>query len=91
MESKSTAVAVDVMSPYYIHASDNPGHVYVGELLNDSNYGEWVTDMSNALFAKNKIGFVDGSIPKPAADSTDFTHWMRCNAMVIGWLKSSMG
>ncbi|XP_054820769.1 uncharacterized protein LOC129319712 [Prosopis cineraria] len=46
--------------------------------------------MSNALFAKNKIGFIDGSIPTPTADSSDLNHWMRCNAMVKGWLKSAM-
>ncbi|OMO51399.1 Reverse transcriptase, RNA-dependent DNA polymerase [Corchorus capsularis] len=33
---------MDVMSPYYIHASDNPGQVYVSELLRDGNYGEWI-------------------------------------------------
>ncbi|XP_028763325.1 uncharacterized protein LOC114721632 [Neltuma alba] len=46
--------------------------------------------MSNALFAKNKIGFVDGTISMPAADSPTLHHWMRCNAMVKGWLKSAM-
>lgn len=81
---------VGPMSPYYLHPSDNPGQVFVSELLSDTNYGEWVNDMSNALYAKNKFGFVDGSIPMPAADSADLGHWMRCNAMVKGWLKSSI-
>ncbi|KAL0422711.1 UNVERIFIED_CONTAM: hypothetical protein Slati_3294000 [Sesamum latifolium] len=49
-----------------------------------------VNDMSNALFAKNKIGFVDGTIQKPAANSPDLGHWMRGDAMVKGWLKSAM-
>ncbi|KAJ1377980.1 Retrovirus-related Pol polyprotein from transposon TNT 1-94 [Sesbania bispinosa] len=37
---------IDVMSPYYIHASDSPGQIFVNELLHDGNYGEWVADMS---------------------------------------------
>lgn len=35
-------------------------------------------------------GFVDGSIPAPDANSVYLAHWMRCNAMVKGWLKSGM-
>ncbi|KAJ1418792.1 Retrotransposon gag domain [Sesbania bispinosa] len=81
---------IDVMSPYYIHASDNSGQIFVSELLHDGNYGEWVADMSNALYAKNKIGFVDGTIPMPGNDSPNLAYWMRCNAMVKGWLKSAM-
>ena len=54
---------VDVMSLYYIHAFDNSKQVYISELLNDSNYGELMNDMSNALYAKNKIDFVDGTPP----------------------------
>ncbi|KAL0373400.1 UNVERIFIED_CONTAM: hypothetical protein Sradi_3255700 [Sesamum radiatum] len=49
-----------------------------------------VNDMSNALFAKNKIRFVDGTIQTPAANSPDLGHWMRGEAMVKGWLKSAM-
>ncbi|CAL1383382.1 unnamed protein product [Linum trigynum] len=44
-------------------SSENPGQLFVGELLNDSNYGEWVTDMTEALIAKNKMGMVDETIP----------------------------
>ncbi|OMO75305.1 Integrase, catalytic core [Corchorus capsularis] len=87
----SQSAKIDVMSPFYLHASDNPGQIYVSDLLHDGNYGEWVNDMSNALFAKNKIGFVDGTIPRPEVDSPNLQHWMRCNAMVKGWLKSAMG
>nr|GMD15983.1 Integrase, catalytic core [Ipomoea batatas] len=81
---------LDGMSPYLLHASDTPGQIYVTELLRDGNYGEWVNDMRDALFAKNKIGFVDGSIPMPKPNSPYLQQWMRCNAMVKGWLKSAM-
>ncbi|XP_031127698.1 uncharacterized protein LOC116029795 [Ipomoea triloba] len=78
------------MSPYFLDASDAPRHVHVTELLRDGNYGEWVNDMRDALFAKNKMGFVDGSIPVPTPDSPYLQQWMRCNAMVKGWLKNAM-
>lgn len=78
------------MSPYYLHPSDQPSQMFVSELLNNGNYGEWVADMSNTLYAKNKIDFVDGTIPMPQVDSPNLAHWMRCNAMVKGWLRNGM-
>ena len=35
---------------------------------------------------KNKTGFVDGSIPKPASTATDFRAWERCNDLVCSLL-----
>lgn len=76
------------MSPYYLHASDHLGQLFVIELIHDGNYGKWIADMSNAFFAKNMIGFVDGTIPMPSVNSSNLTHWMRSNAMVKGWFKN---
>lgn len=89
-DTNVTTTSVDVMSPYYIHASDNPGQLYVSEILHDGNYGDWANEMSNALFAKNKIGFVGGSIPMPEDKSEKLMLWKRCNAMVKGWLNTAM-
>lgn len=46
--------------------------------------------MINYLFAKDKVGFIDGSIPKHEKTSEDYTTWMRCDAMVKGWLTTVM-
>ncbi|KAM1673158.1 hypothetical protein ACFXTN_037973 [Malus domestica] len=44
-----------------------------------------------ALQAKNKMGFVDGSIKKPAEGShEDMQQWGRCNVLVKTWLLSSI-
>ncbi|XP_077234185.1 uncharacterized protein LOC143876356 [Tasmannia lanceolata] len=42
--------------------------------------------MSIALTTKNKIGFVDGTITKPAPSDSSFTTWTQCNTMVLSWL-----
>ncbi|KAL5574169.1 hypothetical protein UlMin_023766 [Ulmus minor] len=39
-----------------------------------------------ALTAKNKIGFVDGTIPKPTPNDLLFSIWCRCNSMVSSWI-----
>nr|KAJ0222898.1 hypothetical protein LSAT_V11C200060820 [Lactuca sativa] len=58
-------------------------------LLRDVNYSDWENEMTNALYAKNKIGFFDGTQPMLKEDSIELTNWKRCNAMVRGWLVSS--
>ena len=39
-----------------------------------------------ALNAKNKMGFVDGSLSQPQVDDHSAPIWSRCNNMVISWL-----
>nr|XP_043616230.1 uncharacterized protein LOC122588162 [Erigeron canadensis] len=81
---------IDPNSPYYIHPSDSPRQVQVNELLNDTNYNDWVQEMTNFLFAKNKIVFVDQSISKPEKTDDMYMPWMRCDAMIKGWLTTAM-
>ncbi|XP_016195385.1 uncharacterized protein LOC107636382 [Arachis ipaensis] len=38
-----------------------------------------------ALSLKNKLGFVDGSLPKPAYDDFTFNAWDYCNNLVVSW------
>lgn len=46
--------------------------------------------MINFVFAKKKVGFIDGSIPKSEKTSEDYTPWMKCESMVKGWLTTTM-
>lgn len=62
----------------------------VTDALTDINYVNWVQEMRNFLFAKNKIGFVDKTIVKSTGSSTNFMPWMRCDAMVKGWLMTAI-
>ncbi|XP_077237088.1 uncharacterized protein LOC143878727 [Tasmannia lanceolata] len=89
--SNSTSVvdmvpALTFNDPFYLHPSDNPGNILVSNLFNGENYSTWRRAMSIALTAKNKIGFVDGTITKPAPSNSSFTSWTRCNTMVLSWL-----
>lgn len=58
--------------------------------LTGDNYAEWAVEMMNALRAKRKLGFVDGSIKKPTADGSELESWTTVNSMVIGWLRTSI-
>ncbi|XP_074323717.1 uncharacterized protein LOC141660627 [Apium graveolens] len=46
--------------------------------------------MEIALSSKLKLGFVDGSYQKPAANSGLMVYWLRCNNMVTSWLLNSV-
>ena len=43
-----------------------------------------------ALGAKNKLGFIDGSIKKPDASSEDYSKWTRNDYMLRCWLFASV-
>ncbi|XP_076895646.1 uncharacterized protein LOC143548333 [Bidens hawaiensis] len=88
--NKNGERTIDPSSPYYIHASDYPRQMQANDPLNDSNYSDWCQEMTNFLFAKNKMGFVDGSIPKPDQSKDMYMPWLRCYAMIKGWLTTAM-
>lgn len=81
----------DPSNPLYLHPNDNPGTILVPELLTGSNYINWSRSMKTTLLAKNKLGFIDGSMRKPT-DAADplASVWERCNGMVVSWLQNSI-
>ncbi|XP_019055414.1 PREDICTED: uncharacterized protein LOC109115649 [Nelumbo nucifera] len=59
-------------------------------LLTGDNYPMRQRAIISALKAKNKLVFVDGSMPKPAAGTPEFSAWTKCNVMVIAWIFNSL-
>ena len=74
------------ISPYYIHPSDNPGMKLVSIQFDGTGYSDWKRSLLISLSAKNKIGFVDGSIEKPDVLDVTYKAWERCNSMMISWI-----
>ncbi|GKV28762.1 hypothetical protein SLEP1_g37773 [Rubroshorea leprosula] len=64
MEKREIGIlkTTDPDSPYFLHSSDDPGRVLVMTLLTGENYHMWRRSMHNALFAKNKMGDLQGSV-----------------------------
>ena len=48
--------------------------------------------MRMALSAKNKLGFIDSTIPQldPLVHPEEFALWQRCNDMVLSWILNSI-
>ncbi|KAL8121793.1 hypothetical protein AgCh_018506 [Apium graveolens] len=74
-------------SLYYIHPSDNPEMKLVSLKFDGKGYGDWKRYMMINLIAKNKIGFVDGSITKPVVIDVVV---IRLGIVVTGYLSKSL-
>ncbi|KAA8524423.1 hypothetical protein F0562_010853 [Nyssa sinensis] len=79
----------DPSHPLYLHHSDYPGVTLVSHPLTDTNYNTWHQSILIALSIKNKVGFIDGTVPKPS-DPAAALQWTRCNNMVKAWLVNSL-
>ncbi|XP_024003652.1 uncharacterized protein LOC112081440 [Eutrema salsugineum] len=75
-----------VHSHFFLHSADHPGLSIVTHTLDGSNYNNWSIVMRMSLDAKNKLSFVDGSLPRPNVDDDLFKIWSRCNSMVKTWI-----
>ena len=80
----------DQSSIFYIHPSDSSTSQIVSVKFNGTGFTNWQRSMLLSLSVKNKLGFVDGSVPKPAANSPDLKAWDRCNDLVCALLLSNL-
>ncbi|MCI81377.1 hypothetical protein A2U01_0102650, partial [Trifolium medium] len=64
--------------------------VTVTPSLNGSNYLAWSRSMRRALGAKNKLAFIDGSMPVPDFDDLNRRAWERCNHLIHSWIINSV-
>ncbi|XP_059433814.1 uncharacterized protein LOC132166964 isoform X2 [Corylus avellana] len=87
--SESSDSQGSINDPHYVHHSDSPTMVLVTPLLSGDNYGTWIRAITMALRAKNKLGFVDGTLIKPDSP-TDLPQWERCNDLVCSWILNSV-
>jgi len=73
-------------SVFYVHPSEVPNSVIVTPLLTGSNYLAWSRSMQRALGVKNKLVFINGSVPIPNLEDLNCDAWERCNHLIHSWL-----
>ncbi|CAL1353706.1 unnamed protein product [Linum trigynum] len=76
--------------PYFLHSSEQPGSLLVGEKLAAINYNDYSRAMFNALAAKNKLGFLNGAIRETAETDPKRGAWVRNNIMILSWIQQSV-
>ena len=68
-----------------------PGIRIVPDPLTGDNYQSWNRSMTTSLSAKNKLGFVNGTILQPNDESDPiFLDWQRCNDLVLSWINNCL-
>lgn len=82
----SNNTAINYNDPYFMSTSDN-SNAQLGKIIfNGNNYVNWNRSINLALRAKNKTGFIDGTLLRPSDDSPDLQRWIRNDYMVTGWI-----
>lgn len=77
--------------PLYLQNIDHPGLVLISKKLTSTeNYGPWKRSLSITLSAKNKLGIINGSFPRPEESSNLRSQWDRVNDMTISWILNTV-
>ncbi|KAF7813169.1 uncharacterized protein G2W53_034145 [Senna tora] len=85
---KPATTATNDEAAYRLHSSDHPGVSLVNHPLVGSNYLAWSTAIRTSLEAKDKIGFVYGSI-LPPDDLVKYKKWKTVDSMIKSWIVNS--
>ncbi|KAL0451586.1 UNVERIFIED_CONTAM: hypothetical protein Slati_1136700 [Sesamum latifolium] len=75
---------------FYIHPSEHSSLALMSSPLNGTNFLAWQHAVYVSLGKKMKLGFIDGSISRPAFGSANFEQWRRVNLIVTSWIWNSM-
>ncbi|XP_019450657.1 PREDICTED: uncharacterized protein LOC109352928 [Lupinus angustifolius] len=77
-------------NPFFLHSSENSSLVLVTPSLDGTNYHSWSRAFKLALESKNKLMFIDGTLPQPKSEDHSYRPWRRCNTMVLSWIQHSI-
>lgn len=81
-----TLEATDSTNPLYMHPTESAGSTIMPMVFDGTGYRSWRRVVLRALSVKNKTGFINGKIMKPAPNAPSFAQWERCDDMVTSWL-----
>lgn len=76
---------IDVSSPYYLGAGDQPGNLITHVILKGENYLTWSRAITLSFKSRRKFGFVDGTITKPT-ENKKLLDWETNNSMLVSWI-----
>ncbi|KAH9614916.1 hypothetical protein KSS87_023646 [Heliosperma pusillum] len=90
MPSDTSTSNTMVNNPLQITNNDMNATKIVTNLFDGTGFNGWKRGMEITLSARNKLGFVNGSIPKPAISHATYDLWKQCNDIVFTWILNSL-
>lgn len=81
---------IDLNNPLHLQPSDAPRQSLMNVVFYGRGFLGWRRSIFIAPSAKNKLAFINGTIPKPNLDALDYQQWSRCNNMVTSWILNSL-
>ncbi|XP_075643709.1 uncharacterized protein LOC142614945 [Castanea sativa] len=79
------------LNPFFLSSSDVLGSQLVSQPKTGAkNYQSWSRAMIVSLTAKNKIGFLNGTIAIPDASSIEYISWTKCNMTIFSLIINSI-
>ncbi|XP_070003409.1 uncharacterized protein LOC142165731 [Nicotiana tabacum] len=85
-----TPFTLDPSHPFYVYPPDNPRSQLLPVPFNGHGFVLWKSSMLTSLYAKNKLGMLDGRIAQLLANSPFYSYWERYNDMVKSWIINSV-
>uniref|UniRef100_A0A803MR73 Uncharacterized protein n=1 Tax=Chenopodium quinoa TaxID=63459 RepID=A0A803MR73_CHEQI len=79
-----------IFGPIPMFGCYNPTALLVVVQYSGHNFIRWSRSVKCAFTAKNKDGFITGSIKQPEFTDKDYKKWKRADYMVVSWIMSSM-
>jgi len=61
-DGEKKTLMIEPHSPYYLHPSEGPGMLTTAEVFDGKNYELWENAVRIAVKAKNRLGFIDGTL-----------------------------
>ncbi|XP_074266801.1 uncharacterized protein LOC141590089 [Silene latifolia] len=90
MATETSLTEINMNDPHYIHHSDTLSNKLLATPFDGTGFGGWKRAMLIALSAKNKVGFIDGTIPRPSPTAAIALLWQSCNDTVLSWILNSV-
>ena len=70
--------------------TSEPSAAPIGIKFDGSNYALWSQIVEMYISGKDKLGYINGDFPQPPPTDPSFRKWRTDNAIVKGWLITSM-
>ncbi|XP_074265846.1 uncharacterized protein LOC141588298 [Silene latifolia] len=76
--------------PLFLSHPDQPTASLSTFPFDGHDFMGWKREILMGLATKNKLGFIDGSVPKPPATDKRYNQWVRCDFMTMRWISNSL-